>query len=421
MKKASHRKGLPSTGPTRREFMKVAVGGAALVAAGMPRFGRAQGADPIRIGLIVPLTGPYGAEAQDQVRGAELAIKQFNDAGGSKGRKAELLVRDDKMNPAEGATRAIELIEKDKAAFIVAPLSAAVQLAINNVTKQRGIIFNSISVSDAINEAKDWSKYTFHEALPSFAIAGAVARHAIPKLGKKVVFLTADYAYGHEMVRGFQAVGTPLGMEVLSEIRHPLGQTDYSSYIPRIQALKPDILCISSFGQDQLNAFKQITDFGLKAQMKVVAPQLVFTRRIAGGPEPYKGIIGATSYYWSLEDSIPSAKSFNEAFQAMHKRLPSDYGAVAYSGVRGLLTASSNAGSTESDKVVDALAALKYDFNRGPQYFRACDHQSVQSVMIIESKDKGDMKNEFDVFRIVSTEPADEARLRTCEALGHKA
>jgi branched-chain amino acid transport system substrate-binding protein len=406
---------------SRRQFVQFAVGGATLLAAGLPLLGRAQTTDPIRVGLIVPLTGPYGAEAQDQVRGAELAIQEFNDRGGAKGRKAELIVRDDKMSPGEGATRAIELIEKDKAHFIVAPLSAAVQLAINNVTKQRGIIFNSISVSDAINEAKDWSKYTFHEALPSFAIAGAVARHAIPKMGKKVVFLTADYAYGHEMVRGFQAVGKGLGMEVLGEIRHPLGQTDYSSYVPRIQALKPDILCISSFGQDQLNAFKQIGDFGLRSQMRIIAPQLVFTRRIAGGHEPYKGIVGATSYYWGLEDSIPSAKRFNNAFKEMHKRLPSDYGAVAYSGVRGLLTASANAGTTDSDKVAVALAALKYDFNRGPQYFRGCDHQSVQAVMIIESKDKDEMKNEFDVFRILATEGADESRLRTCEELGHKA
>ncbi len=406
---------------SRRRFVKLAVGGATLLAAGVPRLGRAQSAGPIRIGLIVPLTGPYGAEAQDQVRGAELAVKEFNDGGGARGRKAELIVRDDKMSPSEGATRAIELIEQEKANFIVAPLSAAVQLAINNVTKQRGVIFNSISVSDAINEAKDWSRYTFHEAPPSFAIAGAVARHAIPRLGKKVAFLTADYAYGHEMVRGFQTVGKALGMEVLGEIRHPLGQTDYSSYVPRIQALKPEILCVSSFGQDQLNAFKQISDFGLKSQMRVVAPQLVFTRRIAGGHEPYRGIVGATAYYWALESSIPSAKRFNDAFRAMHNRLPSDYGAVAYSGVRGLLAASVKAGTTDSEKVVPALAGLKYDFNRGPQYFRGCDHQSVQSVMIIESKDKGEMKNEFDVFRVVATEGADESRLRTCAELGHKA
>ena len=101
----------------------------------------------------MPLTGPYGTEAQDQVRAAQLAIAEFNDGGGLNGRKAELLVRDDKLNPGEAATRTLELIEKDKVNFIVGSLSAAVQLAINNVTKQRKVLFNSISQSDAINEA----------------------------------------------------------------------------------------------------------------------------------------------------------------------------------------------------------------------------------------------------------------------------
>src|SRR5438477_10500808 len=119
----------------------------------------------IKIGLPVPLTGPYGAEAKDQVRNAELAVKEFNDAGGLGGRKAELLVRDDKLNPGEAATRTLELIEKDRVSFIVGSLSAAVQLAVNNVTKERQVIFNSISQSDTINEASDFSKYTFHEAL----------------------------------------------------------------------------------------------------------------------------------------------------------------------------------------------------------------------------------------------------------------
>ena len=115
----------------------------------------------------------------------------------------EVLMRDDKLNPGEAATRTQELIEKDKVHFVVGSLSAAVQLSINAVTKARGVIFVSISQSDAINEAKDWSKYTFHEALNPHMTAGAVGRYAFGKFGKRVVFLTADYAYGHEMVRGF--------------------------------------------------------------------------------------------------------------------------------------------------------------------------------------------------------------------------
>ena len=143
----------------------VLVGGAVVaVAPALLNIARAQNTN-IKIGFPVPLTGAFSAEAQDQVRAAEIAIKEFNDSGGFNGRKAELLVRDDKLNPGEAATRTLELIEKDKVNFVVGSLSAATQLSINAVCRDRKIIFNSISQSDAINEAKDWSLYTFHEAL----------------------------------------------------------------------------------------------------------------------------------------------------------------------------------------------------------------------------------------------------------------
>jgi branched-chain amino acid transport system substrate-binding protein len=375
----------------------------------------------IKIGFPVPLTGAYSAEAQDQVRAAELAVKEFNAAGGYKGQLAELLVRDDKLNPGEAATRALELIEKDKASFIVGSLSAATQLSINAVTRERKVLFNSISQSDAINEVKDWSPYTFHEALTPHLTAGAVGRYVFPKFGKKVVYLTADYAYGHEMVRGFTRAGQAFGVQTLADIRHPIGTSDFSAFLPRIQALKPDILVMNNFGRDLLNSVKQATDFGLKESTKIIAPVLLLTARMAGGAEAFEGVMGGTSYYWGIEDKVPSAKKFNDAFRAANGgAVPTDYGALGYAGVRSVLQAIKNADSTDATKVAAVLGALKYDWYKGAQSYRKCDHQSVQSVIIVESKSKG-MKDKNDVFNVLSVEAPDEKNLRTCEELGHKA
>ena len=380
---------------------------------------RAQAA-PIKIGFPVPLTGAFSAEAQDQVRAAEIAIKNFNAAGRFSGRMAELLVRDDKLNPGEAATRTLELIEKDKVNFIVGSLSAATQLSINAVARDRKIIFNSISQSDAINEAKDWSLYTFHEALNSHLTAGAVARYAFPKFGKRIVYLTADYAYGHEMVRGFQRAGAPLGAITVADIRHPLGVADYSAFLPRIQALKPDVLVLCNFGRDLVNAAKQVSDFGLKANMKVIAPVLLYTSRQAGGADAFEGIIGGTSYYWGLEDKVSAAKAFNDKFrQANGGAVPSDYGALGYAGIRSVLQAVLNAKSTDSVPVSIALRQLKYNWYKGDQFYRKCDHQSVQSVVIVESKSKN-MKDKYDVFNVLAIEHPNEANLRSCDELGHK-
>src|SRR5277367_3123550 len=103
---------------SRRRLLATAGAGAALAVSPF-RINLLQAQEAtIKIGFPVPLTGPYGAEAQDQVRAAEVAIAEFNEAGGLDGRKAELLVRDDKLNPGEAATRTLELIEGDKVSFI---------------------------------------------------------------------------------------------------------------------------------------------------------------------------------------------------------------------------------------------------------------------------------------------------------------
>ena len=95
-------------GVSRRRLLTTASAGAVLAASPF-RINLLQAQEaPIKIGFPVPLTGPYGAEAQDQVRAGQLAVAQFNDAGGLNGRKAELVVRDDKLNPGEAATRTLD-------------------------------------------------------------------------------------------------------------------------------------------------------------------------------------------------------------------------------------------------------------------------------------------------------------------------
>lgn len=393
--------------------------GRALVTAGLGLVLGAVQAQTIKIGLPVPLTGPYGAEAKDQVRNAELAVKEFNETGGLNGRKAELLVRDDKLNPGEAATRTLELLEKDNANFIVGGLSAATQLSINNVTKQRKIIYVSVSQSDAINEASDAGPYTFHEALNPHMTTQAVGRYVFRK-GMRVAFLTADYAYGQEMTRGFTRVAKELGAEVVGEVKHPLGAQDYSTFLPRLQAMKADVLVFNNFGNDNRISIKQAGEFGMKKGMKFVTPILTYTARVAGGASTYEGVVGGTQYFWEIESKTPTAKAFNTAFKAANEnKYPSDYGAMAYSAVKSLLMAVKSAGTTDSDKVGAALAALKYDTYKGPQYYRSCDHQSVQSVLVIESNSK-ETRDPTEVFKVLHVEPADEKLLRSCQELGFK-
>jgi branched-chain amino acid transport system substrate-binding protein len=386
----------------------------------MPGILRAQ-SETIRIGFPTPLTGPFAAEARDQMKCAALAVKQFNDKGGINGRKIELLVRDDKLNGGEAATRTLELIESDKVHAVVGALSSAVQLAVNEVTRARGVIYVSISQSDTINEVKDFSKYTFHEALNPHMTTAAVARYSFKK-GAKVAHLVADYAYGHEMLRGFKRAQAALGAEHAGEILHPFGAADYSTFMPRLRSMRPDILCISNFGRDQANAIKQAVDFGLKQQMKIVVPVILHNQRLAVGPDAYEGVVGGANYYWGLESQVPSAKTFNDSYRDGNRSaIPTDYGAYGYTGVYSLLLAMQAVGGTDTEKVITELEGLKYDVAKGQQYYRKCDHQSVQSVLVLESKKASAMKGETDFFDIVANEPASADALRSCAELGFPA
>ena len=130
----------------RRSFLATTAAGAAALS--FPAVLRAQSKDVLRIGFPLPLTGPFGALAADQQRGATLAMDELNAKGGVLGRKVEVLFRDDQLKPAVGAQRTKELIENDKVQFVVGGLAAHVQMAINEQTKKAKVLFISVIHSD---------------------------------------------------------------------------------------------------------------------------------------------------------------------------------------------------------------------------------------------------------------------------------
>ena len=406
--------------PIRRSLSrrKVLGGGLGLAALPVP-FVRARAAAPIRIGFPIPLTSPYQEEALDMLRGGHVAVAMFNEQGGLNGQTAELLMRDDELNPAVAIDVIRDLITNQNVNFVTGGLSASVQLAINQVTKAAKVLFNSISQSDAIVATPDWSPYTFHEALTPHMTTQSVGHYVFSRYNKRVAFLSADYAYGYEMVRGFEEAGKPFGIEVVANVRHPLGTTDFGPYLAQIVAAKPDILLLCNFGLDQQYSVQQADWAGLKKDILLVAPVLVFAARLAAGSQAYEGVVGGTSYYWRLEDTIASTRTFNTAFRAMNGgRVPSDYAALGFAGVMTVLTAARNAGSIETDKLISAMQGMKYDLYKGPQYYRVCDHQSVQSVLIVESRPTAS-PNDLDVFNIVQVDPPNESMLLSCAAEGH--
>ncbi len=378
----------------------------------------AQSKDPIKIGFIIGLTGPYGTEAREQEAAGIMAVEEANARGGVLGRKVEFLVRDDKLKIDEAAKRAKELLEKDKVNFLMGGLIN--QLVLNEQCKLAKTIFFACTKSNEITQAPDVSPYTFAEAANPYILTRAVGPWIFKNLGKKWFMLAADYPWGWQLNEGFQKVGQELGYTDCGMIKHPLGATDYTAYFPKILAAGPDVLMLNNFGKDQLNSVKQAFEFGLKKKMKIICPVPLITARFGAGDDAFEDVYGGTTFYWELEKTIPSARTFVTSYQKRWGKPPIDYAAYSYSAVRNILGAVERAGSLDVKKCIQQLEGYKYDNYKGQQWFRPWDHRSMQDVFIIKSKPAKDRKGEWDVFQILETVKADDRLERSAEQLGLK-
>jgi branched-chain amino acid transport system substrate-binding protein len=400
----------------RRTFLTT--GAAAAATLSVPTIIRAQSKDPIRIGFPGPVTGPFGALAADQQRGAALAQDELNAKGGILGRKVEVLFRDDQLKPAVGAQRTQELIEKDKCQFIVGGLAAHVQMAINETTKKAKVLFISVSQSDEISAKPDTSPLTFHEALNPTITSRAMGTWIAQNLGKKWWIIYADYAWGKQNNMVLTDTAKKHGVTILGSTPYPLGNPEFSAHLPKIQAAKPEVLVHVTPGADDIAFLKQAISFGMKKEMKFAKPLHWIPQAKEGGPELYTDVYGIMNFYWELAETNPSAKRYVESYRKKFNAPPGDYGAYAYSAIKEVARGVELAKSTDSVAVAEALRANPvYDHYKGKQWWRKCDNKSFQDMWIFKGRSalKG---GEWGLLDTVARIAASEEQDRTCAEKG---
>ena len=232
------------------------------------------------------------------------------------GRKVEVLFRDDQLKPAVGAQRTKELIENDKALFIVGGLAAHVQMAINEQTKKSKVLYISTSQSDEISAKPDGSPITFHEALnPDHHVPGhGQVGGAEPR--QEVVDHLRGLRVGQAVQRG--AAGDAARRRAARSSAPPRirsAAAEFSAHLPKIQAAKPDVLMNVAPGADNIALLKQVISFGMKKTMKMAQPLLWISYLKEGGPELYQDVHGVINWYWELQDSIPHRQEVRRRLQ----------------------------------------------------------------------------------------------------------
>ncbi len=372
---------------------------------------QAHAADTIKVGAILPLTGPYAALGDDQQKGAELAAKMINDEGGLLGKKLEIVVRDSQLNGGVALRKAKELVFEEKVDFLAGSLSGAVSKVLNEFAGKNKIIYMGFPQSDMVT-GEDISVYGFSGMVTPFMAVQAMSQYAFKNLGKKWFALTADYRWGQRLLQGWIYSSEKHGGTFLGNVYAPLGTKDFSAFLPRIMAANPDFIVFNNLGRDQNAAIKQAYELGIVGRIPIVCSKTTILTMKEVYPLYDENIYGGVDFYWELADKYPSAKKFVDAFTAAYGRPPRQDGESGFHQIMALADAVKRAGTVEADAVIKALEDGKYSFTKGEEYYQKCNHQRAESYLVLQGlgKDAKDWK----VAKIVAEIPAEDI-MRDCE------
>lgn len=364
---------------SRRRFIGLA-GVAGAMVAGIPGLGRAEQKKPVRIGILGPLTGVAAVHGPAIPEGATVAMEEINEKGGILGRKVELMIEDDKFDPAAAAEAAKKLVRRDNVDVLIGTVGSHTTMAVVPVAEAAKKPF--IYVIEG--EPKACYKYIF-------GMGPTPAQKLIPfipfmveNLGKSYYFVGSDYVYP----RSVNEVGINLvkkyGGKVLGEEYAPLGTTDFATLITRIERSKPEVLFSSVVAADGAIFIKQANEFGLQKKMKISGNPTFAATFLSGIGQYAEGAYLVEHWYDDLD--FPVNKEFVKRYRAKYNpKLPIHAHAPAtYASVWLVKRAAEKAKSLEADKLVKAIEGLSMDTPFGPITVLPQNHLVRQNMYILK-------------------------------------
>ncbi len=398
---------------TRGSFVRLAGAGSAAAAFGIPayipRIGEA--AENIKIGLLEPYTGTYAAQGENETNGFQMAVEAWNKRGGAMGRRVELVREDEQNDPGVAAQKARKLINQDKVVALVGTVSSAVSLSVAGVSNASSMLFidSGGHTDDVTGKSCHWNVFrTCHSTwMETHATGYSLAK----RFGKKWYFITPDYAYGHALEAGFKDVLGRIGGTVVGTAQTPLGTTDFSAYLTKIDAAKPDLVLVFVQGDDYTNCLKQMNQFGLLKKYPVGGPQVELEAVLALPVEARTGYWGVEWYYKSertLGKGNALAHRFVSDYIARFHKPPSARACFGYVTADRLIHAMADAKSTESVKVAHALENTRFSsIFAGQAYYRKEDHQLMWPMWVAKIRAEGTAADKNDVFDVTDTQAAE--------------
>jgi branched-chain amino acid transport system substrate-binding protein len=380
----------------RRDVLKSGAGTILAGTVAMPSIVRAQ-ADAIVIGHLTPRTGFLGPLGEYAVLAMDLAVEEINASGGINGRKVTL-IKEDSVNPQTASTKAERMIERDKVACIIGEISSASALTIGQVAQRLKTIFiNTGANSDALR-GSDCKRYMFHIESQNSMYVKTVGRSFLKSglvTGKKWYSLTADYAFGHDLLKVAKRFMQANGGEFAGDDLVPTDAADFSAYLLKIRNAKPDLVVINLAGAQITNFLKQYAEFGLTFSVGGFGFDTALAWAAGKG-----NFTGTWPVVWHHLIDTPGSKTFVAAFTKKYGKPPENQAWGDYNAAKIMAQAMTETKSTDSAKIVELFEkGAKFDLLKTrPGYFRASDHQIMHEMYAVTAVPADQLKNQWDIF-----------------------
>jgi branched-chain amino acid transport system substrate-binding protein len=372
------------------------------LAATVPALAQAQ-ESPIRIGYLTDVGGP--SSSNDGPAGIDAARMAIEDFGGTVlGRRIELLVGDHqgKVDIGAGITR--RWLDVDGVDAVMDMNNSAIALAANNlVLAKNKILLATAAASDSLT-GQDCSPNLVQWLPDTYSNSRTIAS-LLTKSGLDTwFFVSVDYALGHALVNSASQAIAENGGKVLGAVKHPLGTSDFASFLLQAQASNAKVLAIASPGADMANLVKQSHEFGLKMKTAVFLLYIMEVHSL--GLADTAGIEFVDTFYWDLDDQT---RAWSKRFFDRNGNMPTAPQVNAYEGLYHYLKAIKAAGTMDTQTVMKTMKELKVEDPTGASGYIREDGRVIRDMHLFEVKSPEESKYPWDYFKKIGTLPGDQA------------
>jgi len=363
---------------------------------------------PLVLGLTMDASGQYGASGMDERLGAMLAIREFNEKGGVLGRRIEALHMDTETTPATASRVAERMITRNEAAFLIGSLHSGVANAISQVAQKYGTVFFNTNSSSPTESGRDCHRVKFVWDGNGTNFNHAIVKNAMRVNGKNWLLLTNDYVWGHNTSKSTRSLVEANGGKVMEELMVPQNTRDFSSFLLKIQQIKPNVIAAAVGGDDIKALRQQVVQTKLDRAYAWINNQQDWPDVYGLGPDAVFGVFG-TTWYYRLD--LPGVKEFvakyQKTFPGVQIKVPGNVFLNGYLATRELLRVVEETGTTNNLAVIKKLEGRKMSARDRMQHHDAwidpATHQVQQTIYMASYNDKPAEAD--DIFKILANVP----------------